>query len=97
MAEKKRKHYINRFDKFGALIGLSEVDLRGEGDEITIPIGTHAGDDKLVSEKTTTTTTEEPSEEKENSSQDAEVVIEETVEDKQVEKLAEQTAEKLTV
>ncbi|GMF82792.1 unnamed protein product [[Candida] boidinii] len=97
MAEKKRKHYIERFDKFGALVGLSEVDLRGDGDEITIPIGSHAGE-KLESEKTTTTTaTEETFGEKENSSQNADVVIEEVGEDKKVERLAEQMAEKLAV
>ncbi|SCU98495.1 LAMI_0F14906g1_1 [Lachancea mirantina] len=34
----KRAHYLQRFEKFGATVGLSEVDLRGDHDEQRFPI-----------------------------------------------------------
>lgn len=37
-AEKKREHYLQRFQKFGSVIGLSEVDLRGDHEEIMFPV-----------------------------------------------------------
>lgn len=37
----KRIHYMQRFEKFGAVVGLSEIDLRGADDEIQVPVGTH--------------------------------------------------------
>ena len=33
----KREHYMERFNKFGAVIGLSEYDLRGNHDELKYP------------------------------------------------------------
>ena len=41
MTEGRRKRYMERFNKFGAVVGLSEVDLRGTSDAITIPVGRH--------------------------------------------------------
>lgn len=38
IAEKKRKHYLQRFEKFGKKVGLSEYDLRGDHDELKFPI-----------------------------------------------------------
>lgn len=38
MAEKKRCHYLTRFEKFGKSIGLSEIDLRGTNDELQYPV-----------------------------------------------------------
>lgn len=32
---------MERFNKFGAVVGLSEVDLRGTSDAVTIPVGRH--------------------------------------------------------
>ncbi|CCK70752.1 phosphatidylinositol transporter KNAG_0F00830 [Huiozyma naganishii CBS 8797] len=34
MAESKRRHYMKRFQKFGSVVGLSEYDLRGDGEEL---------------------------------------------------------------
>ncbi|TID26189.1 hypothetical protein CANINC_002816 [Pichia inconspicua] len=33
--------YMDRFYKFGAVVGLSEIDLRGDADEVTVPVGKH--------------------------------------------------------
>ncbi|SCW03936.1 LAFE_0H02300g1_1 [Lachancea fermentati] len=38
MAAKKRSHYLTRFEKFGARVGLSEFDLRGDHEELVYPI-----------------------------------------------------------
>ncbi|CAL9733095.1 phosphatidylinositol transfer protein Pdr16p [Monosporozyma unispora] len=38
MTSIKRKHYMDRFNKYGAQIGLSEWDLRGDHDELKFPI-----------------------------------------------------------
>lgn len=38
MAEKKRQRYYERFDKFGKKVGLSEIDLRGDGDDLVHPV-----------------------------------------------------------
>ena len=32
IAEEKKRHYVKRFEEFGAVVGLSEADLRGEGE-----------------------------------------------------------------
>lgn len=37
IAELKKKHYLERFEKFGSKIGLSEFDLRGGHDDIVHP------------------------------------------------------------
>lgn len=37
IAQEKREHYNNRFEKFGEKIGLSEYDLRGDHDELVYP------------------------------------------------------------
>lgn len=36
-SQEKREHYLKRFQKFGGVIGLSELDLRGTGDELVYP------------------------------------------------------------
>lgn len=38
MAEEKKRRYIKRFETFGLLVGLSEVDLRGEHEELRYPV-----------------------------------------------------------
>ncbi|CAH2355673.1 phosphatidylinositol transfer protein Pdr16p [[Candida] railenensis] len=38
IAEAKKQHYLDRFEKFGSLIGLSEVDLRGDWEELKFPV-----------------------------------------------------------
>ena len=38
MAAKKRQKYFERFAKFGGVVGLSEMDLRGDGDTLVHPI-----------------------------------------------------------
>lgn len=38
MAEEKRQRYFKRFEKFGSKVGLSEVDLRGDHDELKHPL-----------------------------------------------------------
>ncbi|ODV93307.1 hypothetical protein PACTADRAFT_72534 [Pachysolen tannophilus NRRL Y-2460] len=39
IAHEKRIHYMQRFEKFGSKVGLSEYDLRGEDEIIHIPVG----------------------------------------------------------
>ncbi|GMG19216.1 unnamed protein product [Ambrosiozyma monospora] len=57
MAHDYRQHYMDRYFKFGGGVGLSELDLRGVGEELTVPIGLQPDDDveawkaKLTSEK----------------------------------------------
>lgn len=41
MTKVRRATYMERFHKFGAGVGLSEVDLRGKNDELKIPVGKH--------------------------------------------------------
>lgn len=41
MVEAKQKAYFERFEKFGSVIGLSEIDLKSDGDELTIPVDSH--------------------------------------------------------
>lgn len=38
IAEVKKQKYFERFEKFGACVGLSEVDLRGDDEELTHPV-----------------------------------------------------------
>ncbi|CCD25701.1 phosphatidylinositol transporter NDAI_0F03830 [Naumovozyma dairenensis CBS 421] len=38
IAKAKREHYLQRFQRFGGKVGLSEVDLRGNGDELLYPV-----------------------------------------------------------
>lgn len=38
IAEAKRDHYQQRFQKFGAIVGLSERDLRGDDEELHHPV-----------------------------------------------------------
>ncbi|KAI5966441.1 PDR16 [Candida pseudojiufengensis] len=38
MSDNKQKNYYERFEKFGEIVGLSEVDLRGKGDELLYPV-----------------------------------------------------------
>ncbi|GME80788.1 unnamed protein product [Ambrosiozyma monospora] len=64
MAHDFRQHYMDRYYKFGGGVGLSELDLRGVGDELTVPIGLQPDDDveawkaKVASEKETEKETE---------------------------------------
>ncbi|ODV87744.1 hypothetical protein CANARDRAFT_173655 [[Candida] arabinofermentans NRRL YB-2248] len=44
IAYKKRVHYMERFKKFGGVVGLSEVDLRGFEENLTIPVGLQPSD-----------------------------------------------------
>lgn len=37
IADEKKTKYVKRFEKFGSKIGLSEVDLRGDNDELIYP------------------------------------------------------------
>ncbi|KAG7195552.1 uncharacterized protein KQ657_003319 [Scheffersomyces spartinae] len=37
IATKKKTHYMSRFEKFGKRIGLSEVDLRSDNEELVYP------------------------------------------------------------
>lgn len=39
ISEQKKKHYMDRFEKFGSCVGLSEYDLRGDHEELKIPVG----------------------------------------------------------
>ncbi|CAK9438350.1 uncharacterized protein LODBEIA_P25740 [Lodderomyces beijingensis] len=39
ISQDKKHKYFDRFEKFGAVVGLSEVDLRGDGEELTHPVG----------------------------------------------------------
>ncbi|KAH3671662.1 hypothetical protein OGAPHI_000367 [Ogataea philodendri] len=59
MAKKKQAHYIARFEEFGGVVGLSEIDLRGNG-PITVPVGSHPFDTKVdgLAEKTAKLTVE---------------------------------------
>lgn len=41
ISEARRKHYMERFHRFGAVVGLSELDLRSDSEELTIPVGKH--------------------------------------------------------
>ncbi|CAH6721259.1 phosphatidylinositol transfer protein Pdr16p [[Candida] jaroonii] len=38
IADEKKTKYVKRFEKFGSKIGLSEVDLRGDHDELIHPL-----------------------------------------------------------
>lgn len=38
IAISKKNHYMERFNKFGKCIGLSEFDLRGDSDELAYPL-----------------------------------------------------------
>lgn len=38
VADEKRKRYMKRFEKFGSRVGLSEVDLRGDNEELKHPV-----------------------------------------------------------
>lgn len=38
LCHSKRKHYLDRFNKFGAKLGLSETDLRGTHDKLKYPV-----------------------------------------------------------
>ncbi|KAI5953652.1 PDR16 [Candida jiufengensis] len=38
MSELKQKKYYDRFEKFGSIVGLSEVDLRGDNEELIHPV-----------------------------------------------------------
>lgn len=38
IATEKRQHYMERFDRFGGVVGLSEMDLRGTHPEPIIPV-----------------------------------------------------------
>ncbi|CAD1809825.1 Phosphatidylinositol transfer protein PDR16 [Candida parapsilosis] len=40
IAEVKKQKYFERFEKFGGVVGLSEVDLRGDNEELIHPVGT---------------------------------------------------------
>ncbi|CDK28496.1 unnamed protein product [Kuraishia capsulata CBS 1993] len=48
IAREKRKHYMDRFEKFGGEVGLSEFDLRGFHEELVIPVGTNLKEDLVV-------------------------------------------------
>lgn len=41
MSHQRRTKYMERFSKFGGVVGLSEVDLRGDSEKLTIPVGKH--------------------------------------------------------
>lgn len=46
-AEVKKQHYLDRFEKFGSRIGLSEVDLRGNSEELSYnPDTDYKGEEK---------------------------------------------------
>lgn len=38
ITKKNRDHYLSRFEKFGAIVGLSEFDLRGDHEELLYPV-----------------------------------------------------------
>ncbi|KAI3406334.2 PDR16 [Candida oxycetoniae] len=40
ISQNKKQKYFNRFEEFGACVGLSEVDLRGDGKELIHQVGT---------------------------------------------------------
>ena len=48
--EKKKENYKKRFEQFGGVVGLSEVDLRGEGDELKYPLEEQVEESKEESE-----------------------------------------------
>lgn len=56
MTRERRNKYMERFYKFGAVVGLSEVDLRGTNDELTIPVGRHPYNANDTTVTTTTST-----------------------------------------
>lgn len=41
MSGARRAKYMERYEKFGKIVGLSEVDLRGDLDSLSIPVGKH--------------------------------------------------------
>lgn len=41
MSAARRVKYMEKFHKFGAIVGLSEVDLRGDSESLSIPVGKH--------------------------------------------------------
>lgn len=38
IAEEKKKKYVMRFEEFGSVVGLSEVDLRGDLEDLVYPV-----------------------------------------------------------
>lgn len=40
ISQDKKHQYFERFEKFGGIVGLSEVDLRGNNEELIHPVGT---------------------------------------------------------
>lgn len=66
MSAERRTHYMNRYEKFGAVVGLSEIDLRGANPELTIPVGKHpfnaneSGVTTSPSDSASTTSVKEP-------------------------------------
>ena len=40
ISQDKKHQYFERFEKFGGIVGLSEVDLRGNNEELSHPVGT---------------------------------------------------------
>ncbi|CAI5757609.1 unnamed protein product [Candida verbasci] len=38
ISQEKKLKYYQRFEKFGSIVGLSEVDLRGDDEELTYPV-----------------------------------------------------------
>ncbi|KAF6009684.1 hypothetical protein HII12_003230 [Brettanomyces bruxellensis] len=43
---KNRERYMERFKKFGSVVGLSEIDLRGNSDDLQVPVGSHPWEKK---------------------------------------------------
>lgn len=41
MCDKRKANYMERFHKFGAVVGLSEFDLRSSSETLSIPVGKH--------------------------------------------------------
>lgn len=37
---------MERFKKFGSVVGLSEIDLRGNSDDLQVPVGSHPWEKK---------------------------------------------------
>ncbi len=46
MCQKNRERYMERFRKFGSVVGLSEIDLRGNSDSLIVPVGSHPWEKK---------------------------------------------------
>lgn len=46
IADEKKAKYFERFQKFGGVVGLSEFDLRGDGEQLVYPV-----EQSIVSEK----------------------------------------------